>query len=209
MKILISGHNGKLGSRIKNTLHKTHTIIGHNRHECLDEKMIHFKPCCIIDVTSSLSIQQHIKIYLKHQIPIIIGSSGISPKKAREIKELAHFPLLIVPNFSTQFQSFAQQVIEIHKSYPITKIIETHHQSKIDSPSGSALYLSSVLDHCPIESHRVPKYIAQHTVEYTVNQKKQYLTHTISSPEEFIEGVMAALISLKKHQNGQIVFPGY
>ena len=202
-KIFIRGHKGKVGSTLYHTLtQQNHCVIGMKRGPILNQLSQH-KPDLIIDVTSALTIHEAMNEYLLTPIPVIIGTSGITPQQAIDYCQQSK-SLYIVPNFSSEFQSFVAQALIRHQTQPIVKIEETHHQSKVDQPSGSALYLSHLFQ-APIESFRVPNYIAQHTL---IDQNTQY-THTIRCPSEFIKGTLNVINMALNHSNSGIIMPGY
>ena len=87
--------------------------------------------------------------YIDHKQPAIIGTSGLTPREARQYCQQTDFPLVIVPNFSRGFRLFFQQAQSIAPHYANIQIIETHHQTKKDAPSGSSLFLADALSYPP------------------------------------------------------------
>lgn len=205
MILLISGISGKLGQAVKKHLQARYTVHGHTRNMCLVETIKKVKPDIILDVTSALSVHHHLDIYLALCIPTIIGTSGLQPKESYKYVTQCNFPLLIVPNFSLSFQSFFKQALALNKLHPVTNIIETHHMTKIDKPSGSSLYLSYALRDAPIESHRLDCYIAKHEVIFAAPHEKLILTHQITHPDAFLTGVDASLQQLQKIHCGTVL----
>lgn len=203
-RILISGINGRIGQAIKKNIESKFAVYGHLRSEDLSHCIESVKPDIIIDVTSSNSIKAHLAIYLQHKIPTIIGTSGLSPQEAFHITETCHFPLLIIPNFSQSFQFFLQQAKVLHYKYPAYKIIETHCNTKVDSPSSSSLFLSHALNNAPIRSLRISNYIAKHEIYFGQPSNHMTLAHTINEPKDFIPGVIAAINYIQTMRQGQV-----
>lgn len=202
--ILISGMYGRLGQSIANALSEHH-LIPHQKGECLDQQLSTHSIDIVIDVTAASTIKTHVQHYLKHQIPTLIGTSGISPEDAQHYCQQAQFPFLIVPNFSQGFRLLYQQAALLKTSFSCEVIIETHHENKLDSPSGSSLYLSALLDQAPIQSKRVPDYIAKHDIIMKNHHHERIiLSHASYSPDAFIPGVLSALSHLATIQQGEV-----
>ncbi len=206
-RILISGINGKLGQAIHAELSKQYTLIGHYKHECLTTKILSSNPDLIIDVSSAQTITKHLDIYLQLQKPTIVGTSGLSPQQAAQYTQQACFPLLIVPNFSHGFRMLLQQAITLRPHYSNIDIIETHHQSKKDTPSGSSLFLANAL-HYPVQkiiSKRVPEYTASHQVVFHSPYDSFSLQHSLYAPEMFIAGVIEAIAHIQRLTHGEVM----
>ncbi|MCP8352303.1 dihydrodipicolinate reductase C-terminal domain-containing protein [Candidatus Synchoanobacter obligatus] len=202
--ILISGIQGKLGSVIHQRLASTYHIIGHRRQDTLNTLIHETKPCLIIDVSSAQCIHQHMRVYHQHQIPTLIGASGLSPDEAMQHTKMATFPLLIVPNFSLSFHAFLNQAIILNKQFPSCQIIETHHQSKVDQPSATSLYIAKALNNPPIISKRISTYTAQHDIIFSSGHDTISISHQLSSHQAFIPGVLKSIKTLEHLNGGQI-----
>jgi 4-hydroxy-tetrahydrodipicolinate reductase len=202
-QILISGIHGKIGEKIKQHLLCDYTILGHCKPQSLSLRIQETNPDLIIDVTSALTIHEHLATYNKFEIPTIIGTSGLSPTEAHLIAKKSAFPLLIVPNFSLSFQQFFQSAVLLSQQHPVLKIIETHHKTKVDTPSGSSLYLAHALQHPPIQSQRINAYIAKHEVVFDSDGIS--LSHVIQSPDAFMSGVVAAISHISNTQRGEVM----
>lgn len=204
-RILISGINGKLGSVIAKSLAKDYIIEGHHRSECL-EQSIQKGFDLIIDATSALTIHEHMAIYLKYRVPVIIATSGISPSDAEAYIKQASFPLIIAPNLSISFRQFVAVALSLQQNMTVKTIIETHHHHKKDSPSGSSLFLSDRLNNAPIQSLRVDEYIAKHEIIFTNGDDKTTLTHENNSPSAFIPGLVEAIEQITTINQGCLFF---
>lgn len=206
-KILVSGARGRLGSVICTRLSADYQIIEHVRGLDLSTVIALHQPDLIIDVTSHINILAHIAIYQRHAIPVIIGTSGISPVDARLVCEATPFPLLIVPNFSMGFKTLIQQAVILSSQYKVSKIIETHHNQKKDSPSGSSLFLADRLD-TTIESIRVPRYIAKHEIQFCMEGSLITISHEVTDKSSFIPGILHAIEYISSKPSAQIYYPG-
>lgn len=203
-KFLIRGHQGKIGSTLYRALNQlNHSVLGMNRQP-IPEQIYQHKPDIIIDVTSALTIHQSMPHYIQSLVPVIIGTSGITPQQAIDYCKQSS-QLYIVPNFSLSFHSFVAHAIDRHQTHPITRIEETHHETKIDKPSGSALYLSHLFN-APIQSFRVNRYIAQHTL---IDRDHNRYQHSIVCPSEFTAGALKVINTALHLKGSGIILPGF
>jgi len=85
-------------------------------------------------------------------------------------------------------------------------IEETHHVTKVDSPSGTALTLASVIEaatglkNVPIKSHREGDATGLHVLEAKGKADKLVLTHDAHSRRGFAEGAVRAAEWLATHR---------
>jgi 4-hydroxy-tetrahydrodipicolinate reductase len=204
--ILINGYTGKLGKAIYAYLKPHYHLIGCNQNNPIEHVIQNHKPNIIIDVTNAKIIPKFLKLYQQLKIPTIIGTSGISPKLAYSLTKEADFPLIIVPNFSLSFQSFAKSCLLLSPYAQSIQIIENHHKNKIDVPSGTALFLADILQTTHIKSIRVDRYIAEHEVIFVHPHHKISLTHQINSLEEFLPGVLSAIHKIQHEKTPMVLF---
>jgi 4-hydroxy-tetrahydrodipicolinate reductase len=127
----------------------------------------------VIDFTTPEAAVENIRAVLSLGGPIVVGTTGWYAHLA-EMKSIAHKHgggLLYGSNFSIGVQKLFRLTAELAKldgySFSIT---ETHHQSKLDAPSGTAITLKEIIHNVrpgidiPVESHRVGDAKGVHTV---------------------------------------------
>jgi 4-hydroxy-tetrahydrodipicolinate reductase len=81
-------------------------------------------------------------------IPLVVGTTGFDPAQLRNLEAVSsRIPLLISPNMSRAVNLLMRLVGEAARSVgTITDIaiVERHHRTKIDAPSGTALRLAEI-----------------------------------------------------------------
>ncbi len=81
-------------------------------------------------------------------IPLVVGTTGFDPAQLRDFEAASiRIPLLISPNMSRAVNLLMKLVGEAARSVGTTTdiaIIERHHRTKIDAPSGTALRLGEI-----------------------------------------------------------------
>jgi 4-hydroxy-tetrahydrodipicolinate reductase len=101
-----------------------------------------------LDFTTAAASMEHLEIASKAGAAIVIGSTGFTPEMERRARELADKTrTVIAPNMSIGVNVLAKIVAEVAAILPDfdAEIIEIHHRTKIDAPSGTALSLGKAI----------------------------------------------------------------
>jgi 4-hydroxy-tetrahydrodipicolinate reductase len=158
----------------------------------------------VIDFTSPEAVVQNMKAVLATGAKMVVGTTGWYDKlqNARELVERKNAGLLYGTNFSVGVQvmlQLAAKMGELLKNAGYSfSIEETHHVTKLDSPSGTAITLADVvkrstgLSEIPITAHRVGDAAGTHVLEAKGPGDKLVLTHDAHSRRGFAEGAVRA-----------------
>jgi 4-hydroxy-tetrahydrodipicolinate reductase len=77
---------------------------------------------------------------------------------------------------------------------PRAEIVELHHETKLDAPSGTALATAALIgEGTPIHSVRLPGLVAHQEVIFGGTGETLTIRHDTSSREAFVPGVLLAL----------------
>jgi len=99
----------------------------------------------IIDFTTPAASVDHARLAAEHNIPIVIGTTGLTGDDARILEEAAVSTAVVwCANTSVGVTILSRIVEEAVRSLGPDwdiEIIETHHKHKVDAPSGTALLL--------------------------------------------------------------------
>jgi 4-hydroxy-tetrahydrodipicolinate reductase len=159
----------------------------------------------IIDFTTPEAVVSNMRAALFTGAKMVIGTTGWY-SKLDDMKSLAERrggSLLYGTNFSIgvqlMLQLTKQMVAALKDAGYAFSISETHHVSKLDSPSGTAITLAdavkTVLDphkEIPISANRVGDAAGIHTVEAISPNDRILLTHESTSRRPFAEGAVRA-----------------
>ena len=104
-----------------------------------------------IEFTTPAAAPKNVKAALEADCPIVVGTTGWDTKRD-EVEQLArekNGALLIAPNFSTGVAAFAvilRAAARALHSLPgfDAHVVETHHATKKDAPSGTAAKLERI-----------------------------------------------------------------
>jgi len=158
----------------------------------------------VIDFTTPEAVVNNMRACLATGAKMVVGTTGWYDRleRARELVERKQAGLLYGTNFSVGVQVMLKMAAtmgaELKKAGYAFSISETHHASKLDSPSGTAITLAKVveaaagLSDLPIESKRDGDVMGLHTVEAASDADRLVLTHEAFSRRGFAEGAVRA-----------------
>jgi len=101
-----------------------------------------------LDFTTAAASMEHLEAASKAGAAIVIGSTGFTAEMEKRARELAgKTRTVIAPNMSIGVNVLAKIVAEVAAILPDfdAEIIEIHHRTKIDAPSGTALSLGKAI----------------------------------------------------------------
>ena len=102
----------------------------------------------IIDFTVPEASLYHAKIASEKQIPIVIGTTGFDEKQFEELRKISKIiPIVYSANFSIGISVMQDLIEESVKKLGLDwdiEILDTHHNQKVDAPSGTALLIGNV-----------------------------------------------------------------
>lgn len=155
----------------------------------------------VIDFTAPEAAVENMRAVLSLGGRIVVGTTGwyahLADMKALAIKRNA--ALLYGTNFSVGVLKFFRLAAELAKleGYRFS-IDETHHSSKLDAPSGTALTLKQILlaahpgSDIAVESHRVGDAKGEHIVRAVSDVDEIEIRHNAFSRRGFALGAVRA-----------------
>ena len=229
LKILVSGCNGKMGSTICELVNKNENmevIAGFDKEKLsnntfpiyTDINQINIQPDVIIDFSLPIATLNILKYAKTNFIPTVIATTGFSVEEQNIINETSK----IIPIFQSANMSFDIMIMKKLVAWlaPLMKetdieIIESHHNRKVDSPSGTAQMLADTINkaldnklHCEYNRHdkhekrdkneigmssiRGGNIVGEHTVQFIGNFETFEIKHTSYSRNVFAEGALKA-----------------
>jgi len=102
-----------------------------------------------LDFSSSSGVAAHAHACVAAGVPILIGATGLEAAVRAELTQAAKsIPVLIAPNTSVGVSVVAELVsmaaLRLGPAYDV-EIVEAHHRTKRDAPSGTALALGQAV----------------------------------------------------------------
>jgi 4-hydroxy-tetrahydrodipicolinate reductase len=157
----------------------------------------------VIDFTTPEAAVQNMRACLATGAKMVVGTTGWYEKlpDMRGLAERKQAGLLYGTNFSVGVQVMLQLAGQLGKALKDAgygfAVVETHHVSKLDAPSGTAISLANAVEHAsgqsvPIASNREGDEMGTHVLIATSKADKLLLTHEALSRRGFAEGAVKA-----------------
>jgi 4-hydroxy-tetrahydrodipicolinate reductase len=204
LRILLIGAKGRMGKTILDLAQRESGFDVVAQCDLGDAIGPAVKNCdVVIDFSSAEAIEEICRVALEHRQPVVIGTTAHSPAQRGVIKEAARsLPIVFASNFSVGVNALfwlTRRAAEILGSEFDLEIVETHHRTKKDAPSGTAKTLAQILKEArkldgevAIESIREGDVVGDHTVIFAGAGERLELTHRASSRETFAKGALSA-----------------
>ena len=238
LKVLINGCNGRMGQEVVKAINETNEIEilcgvdrtqGNNNFPVFTNiEEINLIPDVIIDFSipeATFKILDFAKI---NKIPTVVATTGFSKEQLDLISEYSKdFPIFRSANMSYETNLMAKIVAELAQKLTESdiEIVETHHNQKIDSPSGTAILLADSINdslnnemyyeynrhakrekrnkkEIGIHSIRGGNEVGKHTVIFFGENESFEITHNVSSRGVFADGAIKAAFYLLAQPEG-------
>lgn len=200
LALMLSGATGQLGRAIEVL------VNGQSRHEVVaryDRKYGFAEQRMgevIIDVSHYDQTPKIVAFAREHQLPLVIGTTALSNATQDAISEASHeIAICQASNFSLGANVLMRLVAMTAEALPGFEIHikETHHQHKIDAPSGTAKSLEAAIESMGMtgvthESIREGEVVGTHEVTFSGPDESVRLTHEASDRRVFARGAIAA-----------------
>ena len=153
-----------------------------------------------IDFTRPDAAAANVLTALDHGVRCVVGTTGIPADELDEIDVAARrrgLPCLAAPNFSMGAVLLMRFASQAARYLPRAEIVELHHDSKLDAPSGTAKATAALVgEGTPIHSVRLPGLVAHQEVLFGGPGQLLTIRHDTFSREAFVPGVLLALARL-------------
>jgi 4-hydroxy-tetrahydrodipicolinate reductase len=188
VKVKLFGASGKVGSVLAPALQ----AAGHELVE-LDEAE------AMVDFTAPDVVVGNIEAALAAGVPCVIGTTGWDADPVAPKAEEAGVAVFYAPNFAIGAVLMMRFAAEASEHMPRAEIVELHHETKVDTPSGTAKATAGAMaGNVPIHSVRLPGIVAHQ--EVLLSEAGQLLTirHDAFSRDAYVPGVLLALERLSE-----------
>ena len=140
IELYINGRSGRMGTTIND-------LVNTNDEFKVTENLT--SADVVIDFSHPLSTKKIINSCLKHNIPMVIGTTGLN-KDVLENVDIASktLPIVLAANMSIgvhQIKDSIKRFIKKNKNRLNCSIEETHHLKKLDKPSGTAIEIEDLI----------------------------------------------------------------
>jgi 4-hydroxy-tetrahydrodipicolinate reductase len=184
VKVLLNGRYGKVGSVLGPALE----AAGHELVDTLDEAEV------CVDFTRPDAVVANVRAALEAGVPCVVGTSGADLAEVGEEAGRRDLAVFFAPNFALGAVLMMRFAAEAASFFPDAEIVELHHETKIDAPSGTARATAERMPgDTPIHSVRLPGLVAHQEVLFGGPGELLTIRHDTLSREAFVPGVLVAL----------------
>jgi 4-hydroxy-tetrahydrodipicolinate reductase len=192
VKVKLFGAGGKVGSVLAPALQEA-------GHELVDLPEAE----AMVDFTAPDVVGQNVKSALEAGVPCVVGTSGWDTDEVASLAIEAGLPVFYAPNFAIGAVLMMRFAAEASKHISRAEIVELHHETKVDSPSGTAKATAEAMEgDVPIHSVRLPGIVAHQEVLLSETGQLLTIRHDAFSREAYVPGVLLALERLRSLQPG-------
>ena len=160
-------------------------------------------------------------------VATVIGTSGFTPERLERLRSMwgADHPCLVVPNFSIGAVLMMRYASEAAGHFEAVEIVERHHATKPDAPSGTSLASAmgvsegggksaegsrelvpgargASVEGVRVHSLRLPGLIAQQEVALSNAGEVLSISHLSTSYESFAAGALLAIRGVQSLEPG-------
>lgn len=235
MKVGVAGASGRMGGLAASTIltqddlhliglfdaHTSGNIGGlpiSQSHEALDGCDV------IVEWSRPDVIMDNLDRWRRFGANVVIGTSGFDAERLNELERLwGRGPgnCLVVPNFSIGAVLMMKLAEIVAPHYPVSEIIEMHHDQKADAPSGTSIAtarriaaaapdqrrhtdpeelvdgaLGATVDGVQVHSIRLPGLVAHQRVVFGGAGEIVTISHDTTDRSSFMPGMLLAIRSI-------------
>ena len=158
MKVLVSGISGHMGKILSDMIKQDSSLeltCGVDKTDSNEDVKV-FKSYSDVDLDVDIiaDFSHHsltkpmIDFALSKNIPLVVATTGQTDEEKKIIQDAANkIPIFYAANYSIGIAVLIESAKNIAKSFKNAdiEIVETHHNRKLDSPSGTALMIADGL----------------------------------------------------------------
>ncbi|MBQ8894602.1 MAG: 4-hydroxy-tetrahydrodipicolinate reductase [Clostridia bacterium] len=227
MKIIIYGINGRMGTEVRKLTESNfrgaelHAGVDMGGNEsgfpCFEKlEQVPAGADCIVDFSHHTATKALLTAAVKAKLPVILATTGHTDKELAMIREAAkEIPVFFSYNMSMGVALLAELAKKTAAFYPNAniEIVETHHNRKLDAPSGTAILIANAIkevrkaattlvgrsghgkrteEEIGIHSVRRGNIVGIHEVLVSTDAETITLKHEAHSRALFAEGALAA-----------------
>lgn len=207
MKYGLIGSNGRMGKEIIDVFSDNELVLQMDK-DIFEETSV---PEVIIDFSLPEVTYKVIEIAGEKKASLVIGTTGLSEKQIEKLKILSKkVPVVQSFNFSQGInilKMILRDYSKLLKNWDC-EISETHHNKKLDSPSGTAILLRNEIIHENVVSHsmRIGGIPGDHSIVFANEGEVLQLNHRAISRKVFALGALKAAQFVLDKKNGFYTF---
>ena len=237
MRVLINGITGHMGQIVLSLVQSGYsdsTFAGgvspdvSAESDCLFRSFDSFSGSAdvVVDFSFHSGVRELLEYCISKSLPVVIATTGHTEEEKASITEASKkIPVFYSANMSIGVAVLADLAKKVASAFPDAdiEIVETHHNRKVDVPSGTALLLANSIkearpsaefnigrpengkrtkEEIGIHSLRMGNYFGKHEIYITTGSETLTLTHEAHNRTLFAEGALKATAFLCGKKSG-------
>jgi 4-hydroxy-tetrahydrodipicolinate reductase len=194
VKVLLLGAGGKVGAalapRLAEAGHQVTPVMRGGEWAPAGHE-------AAVDFTRPDSVRGNVERCLGAGVATVVGTTGVSSDDLASFDSLARergVACFVAPNFAIGAVLMMRLSALAAQHMAHAEIVELHHETKLDAPSGTARATAERLPgEVPIHSVRLPGLVAHQEVLFGGDGQLLTIRHDTFSREAFVPGVLLAL----------------
>ena len=203
LRVVLIGAKGKMGRTIADCIANHPGLTISARLDFNDDLAPAIEAAdVVIDFSSADATPGVCGACTKYGKPLVLGTTGHDAMQKAAVAEAARVvPVVFAANFSTGvnllFALARRAARSLGKEFDLD-VIEMHHRTKKDAPSGTAKRLLEIVreertdGEIKAQSIRAGDIVGEHTIIFSGPGERLELTHRASSRETFAQGALHA-----------------
>lgn len=224
-RVAVVGATGRLGTPISAGIEAAEdlTLVArvapsleggdYGAYGSLDAALATIEADVVVEVSGPGSLEANVRLALERGIPVVAGATGIAEDRWAALGALARergVALHQVPNFAIGAVLMMRFAAAAAAHMPDAAIIEEHHATKLDRPSGTARHTADLIEGAgaprpEILSVRLPGLVAHQEVVLGALGQTLTIRHDTTSREAFVPGALLAIRRLGDLPAGRTV----
>jgi 4-hydroxy-tetrahydrodipicolinate reductase len=204
LRLLLVGAQGRMGKAVVAATATDPSLTIATRLQRGDSLVPAIENCeVVIDFSAADATEAVCRACAEHRKPLVLGTTGQSTTQKGCVTTAARLiPIVFASNFSIGVNvlfALTRRAAELLGTDFDRDVIEMHHRTKKDAPSGTAKHLVEILNEVrgskgqiSATSVRAGDIVGEHTVILTGPSERLELTHRAASRETFARGALRA-----------------
>ena len=222
ISVAVVGASGRMGSLAIDLIDSDANLKLHAALNSKSELSMMLGADVVLDFTLPDVSPKVVEFAIKHDLKIVIGTSGWSEIHLQELRKLLsehpNAAAVVIPNFSIGSMLAQQFAVQAARYFDSIEIVEAHHAGKVDSPSGTAVRTAEqiaearkgmvqplipgvsqpargqVVAGVPIHSLRLKGVSAKQDVLFGAGNELLTISHEVSSHHAYAEGIRRSVL---------------
>jgi 4-hydroxy-tetrahydrodipicolinate reductase len=191
MRVAVFGAGGKVGAVVAAALAEAgHEVVGIDLGD-----PVALDGCdAAVDFTQPDAVEADVSACVRAGVPCVIGTTGFDREAVDRVAREHRVPVFHAPNFAVGAVLMMRFAADAARHLPKAEIVELHHDTKLDAPSGTAKATAEAMGgDVAIHSVRLPGLVAHQEVILGGQGQTLTIRHDTTSRDAFVPGVLLAL----------------